>query len=94
MCGSWQRSGSRTSDRCEILTVFQHPNVILLDVLHKVTACVQLSQCQFVVVLVVQNVHEVGVERMDFVEAREVFQNGSELLVDGLLGELHFAHVE
>ena len=45
-------------------------------------------------VLVVEDVEEVTVERVDLVEARELFDDGGELLVEVGLSVLDFAHVE
>ena len=55
---------------------------------------VDLSQCEFVVVLVVKDVHEVGVEGVDVLQFGEFAQNRLKLLGKVALGELDLAHVE
>ena len=55
---------------------------------------VDLPQRQLVVVLVVQDVHEVGVERMDVVQLRELGHHRRQPVVERLLGELHLPRVE
>ena len=55
---------------------------------------VDLPQCQLVMVFVVQNVHEVGVERVDVIQLGEFVQYGRKLVVEVLLGELHLPRVE
>lgn len=45
-------------------------------------------------VLVVQNVQKIAVERVDVVKAREVLDDGGQLLVIRLLRELDLAHVK
>lgn len=47
-----------------------------------------MSQCQFVVVLIVEDVEEVAVEGVDVFDFREVVQNVEEAFVDGVLAEL------
>jgi hypothetical protein len=44
--------------------------------------------------LVVQHVHEVGVERVHVVDLGEVVQNLGQLVVPVLLRELHLAHIK
>ena len=53
-----------------------------------------MTQGQLVVVLVVEDVHQVGVERVDVVQLRETVHDRCQLLVHRLLHELHLAHVE
>lgn len=55
---------------------------------------VDLTQRQLVVVPVVENVHEVGVERMNIVELRKFVQDGRQLVVERLLGEFDLSRVE
>ena len=53
-------------------TIFEHADVILLHVLHQMAASVELAEGKFVVISVIQYIHEVRVERVDLVEAWEV----------------------
>ena len=45
-------------------------------------------------ILVVQHVQQVSVERMNLIQARELLQDGAQLLVEGRLRELDLPHVE
>lgn len=55
---------------------------------------VHLSQGQLVVVAVVEDVHEVAVERVDILQLGEVGQDEAELLAEVALRELDLPHVE
>jgi hypothetical protein len=53
-----------------------------------------MSKGQFVMILVVKDIKQVAVERMDVLDFGEVLQNVGDLFVKGLLAELDLAHVE
>jgi hypothetical protein len=53
-----------------------------------------VAKCQLVVVSIIQDVHQVGVERVDVVQLREVVDDIVELLLVVGLRKLHLAHVE
>lgn len=55
---------------------------------------IYLTESQLVVILVVQNVHQVCVERMHIVQLRELLYYLGESVVEVLLGEFHLATVE
>jgi len=55
---------------------------------------VDLTQGQLVVVPIVQNVHQVGVEGVDVFQLRKFSQDDRQFFVEARLGELHFPHVE
>ena len=76
------------------VAVLQQLDVVLRDLVDDVARGVELPERQLVVVLVVQHVEQVGVERVDVVHAREVVQDAAQLLVPARLRELHLAHVE
>ena len=56
--------------------------------------CIDLPQGELVVVLVVEHIHEVSIERMDIIKLRKLVQDGRQLVVERLLGELDFPSVE
>ena len=70
------------------------PNIVLRHVVYEVLSGVDLTQGQLVVVLVVQDVHEVPVEGVYVVQLRELGYDGGQLVVVVLLGELDLARVE
>lgn len=53
-----------------------------------------MPQGQFVMILIVEHVDEVAIERMNLFDLGEGLQNGGKLVVDALFAELDFAHVE
>ena len=53
-----------------------------------------MSKCQFVMVTVIENVHEIAVKWMDIVELGEAVDDATKLLIDGRLHEFHLSHVE
>lgn len=55
---------------------------------------IQCAQRQFVVVLVVENVHQIGIERMDVVQFWKILNNLRETIVKILLREFNFAHIK
>ena len=69
-------------------------HVVLRHVVHEVLGGVDLAQSQFVVVLVVEDVHEVGVERMNIIQLRELHHYRGQLVVKRLLCELDLFRVE
>lgn len=56
--------------------------------------CVELTQRQLVMILVVQHVHQVGVERMHVVQLGKVLNDLRQAIVEVLLRVLHLARVE
>jgi hypothetical protein len=53
-----------------------------------------LAKSELVVVLVIEHMQEIRVKGMDALEARELLNDGRELLMEVLLGEPNLAHVE
>ena len=78
----------------ERVSKLEQSAVVLGDLVRQVAGRVELSERELVVVLVVQHVEERGEERVQVVEDREIGEDGSELLVDRVLGELDLSHVE
>ena len=76
------------------IAILQQPHVVLRDVVDEMLGRVDLAQGELVVVLVVQDVHEVGVKRVDVVQLGELVQNARQLVVEVLLSEFHFFRVE
>jgi len=56
--------------------------------------CVQLTQRQLVMILVVQHVHQIGVEGMHIVQLGEILNDLRQTIVEVLLRVLHLAGVE
>ena len=78
----------------EGVTKLHQPDVVLGHVVNEVFGCVHLTQSQLVMVPVVQDVHEVSVERVNIVKLRKLGQNGGEFVVKRLLGELDLSGVK
>lgn len=55
---------------------------------------VQLAQSQFVMVLVVQHVHQIRIERMDIVQFREILDDLRQSVVEILLRVFDLSRVE
>ena len=55
---------------------------------------IQLSQCQLVMVLIVQHIHQIGVERMYIVQLGEVLNDLRQPIVEVLLSVFHLAHIK
>lgn len=55
---------------------------------------VQLAEGQFVMVLVVQNVHQIGIEWMHIVQFREILDDLRQSIVEVLLCVFDLARVE
>ena len=72
----------------------EETNVVLGHVVDEVPGGVELTERQLVVVLVVEDVHEVGVERMHLLELGKLFEYLRDLVVVVLLRVLDFARVE
>ena len=69
-------------------------DVVARYVVDEVLGRVDLAQRQLVVVLVVQDVHEVGVERVYVVQLGKLGHHHRQAVVEGLLSELYLASVE
>ena len=78
----------------QTVTVLEHTYIILGKILNKMPCCVQLSKRQFVMILVVQHVDQIRVERMYLVQTRKLIDDSAQFLVDRLLRELHLTHVK
>lgn len=53
-----------------------------------------MSQSQFVMVLVVEHVEQISVERVNILDFREMLQSITQFFGDGVLAELDLAHIE
>ena len=78
----------------ERITVFDHTDHITCNGIDEGFRGVDLSKGEFVVILVVESVAQIGVERVDVVKAREVGEHCSKAFRDCLLSEFNFAHAE
>lgn len=76
------------------VTILEQTKIILSDLVDKVASCMELTQGQFVMVLVVQHVHKVGIKGMNVIDLGELIQNIGQTIVPIALGELHFAHIK
>ena len=74
--------------------MLKESDIVLSDVVNQVTSSVDMSQCDFVVILVIDNVDKISIEGMDVVKLGEVVKDFSELLMDILTAELDLSHVE
>ena len=88
--------GSALELLCSVqgISVLQQAHVV---VRHTVCDCLRLvhvAKSQLVVVPVVKDIHQVAIEGVDVVQFWESIDNARQLLVDGFLHELDFAHVE
>mmetsp|Transcript_38297 Transcript_38297/g.114685 ORF Transcript_38297/g.114685 Transcript_38297/m.114685 type:complete len:752 (-) Transcript_38297:278-2533(-) len=78
----------------EGIAVLDHPDHIAADGVAQGAGGVDLSEGELVVIAIVQDVGQVGIEGMDIREAGKIVEDLSETIRDGLLGELDLAHVE
>jgi len=78
----------------ERVTELEETNIVLGDLRDEVTSSRDLAEGKLVVVLVVENVKQAREERVKVVEDGELGEDTTELLVEGVLGELDLAHVE
>mmetsp|Transcript_24874 Transcript_24874/g.57343 ORF Transcript_24874/g.57343 Transcript_24874/m.57343 type:complete len:218 (+) Transcript_24874:1775-2428(+) len=76
------------------VTVFHHADHVAGDGVHRAAGGVDLAQCQFVVVAVIQSVAQIRVERMDVIQTGKLGKDGGQTFTDGLLCEFYFANVE
>lgn len=53
-----------------------------------------MTEGKFVMVLIIEDVDEVSVERMDLLNLGELFKNTGESIVDGFFTEFDLPHVE
>jgi hypothetical protein len=53
-----------------------------------------VPKSQFVVILVVKDVEKISVKGVNIFDFREIFQNVEQLLIQSLLTEFNFPHVE
>ena len=78
----------------ERVAVLEQLDVVLADAVDQLARDVQLAERELVVVAVVQHVDQVGVERVDVLEPREVGERERQFLVAGVLHVLDLAHVK
>lgn len=71
-----------------------YPDVSLIMISYQVSGGVDLSKSQFVMVPVIENIHEVTVERMDVLQLGELGENDGQLLIETGLGEFDLPHVK
>ena len=72
----------------------EQADIVLGDLINEVAGSAQLTESEFVVVLIVEDVHEGCQERVQIVEDRKLGQDRAKLLVKRVLRELDFSHVE
>jgi hypothetical protein len=78
----------------ERVGVLKQSDVILGDAVHDVLGLVDVAQSQLIVITIVENVHEIGVEGMDVVQLGELLDDSVQFFIDRSLHELDLAHVE
>ena len=78
----------------ERIAKLHQPDVVLGHIINQVFSCIDLPQGQFVVILVVQDIHQISVKRMDVIKLREFIDDRGEFIVISLLREFDFSHVE
>ena len=66
----------------ESIGVLQQSHVIIGDVVNDGLGLVDVPECELVVILIVENVHEIGIEGVNVVQFREPINDARELLVD------------
>ena len=94
--------GAHSAECCplELLTAVERvaelhqTHVVLGHVVDEVFGRVDLAQGQLVVILVVEDVHEVGIKRVDVVQLGELGHHRGELVVERLLREFHLLRVK
>ena len=94
--------GARATQSCALqllcaiqgVSVLEQANVVVGDAVADALGLVDVAEGELVVIAVVEHVHQVGVEGVDVVQLREPLDDSCQLLIDSLLHELDFAHVE
>lgn len=76
------------------VSVLEETHIVLGDIVDEVESDVDLTEGQLVVVLVIEDVHKISIERVDVIQLGEVCQDLGKLVVEALLGELDFSHVK
>ena len=89
-----ERSPFQLLTAIETVAEFQQADVVLGHVVDEVLGRVDLPQGQLVVVSVVEDVHEVGVERVDVIQLGKLVQDGGKLVVECLLRELYLSSIK
>lgn len=77
----------------KIVSKFQVKQINNL-LINQVSGGVQLSQRQLVMILIVQHIHQIRIERMHIIQFRKLGQNLRQTIVKTLLCKLDFAHVK
>ena len=94
--------GARATEGCSLellgsverVGVLEKTNVVVGNAVHDRLCLVAMAQGKLVMVTIVEHVHQVSVEGVDIVELGKAIDDARKFLVDGLLHELYFAHVE
>ena len=89
-----QRRSLQLLAAVERVAELHEADVVARHAVDEVFGGVDLPQRQLVVVLVVENVHEIGVERVDVVQLGELGHHRRQPVVERLLGELYLLRVE
>ena len=87
-----QSGALETFAAIERIAVFDHANHIAGDGIDEGFGRVDLTECEFVVIAIVEGVAKVGIEGVNVREAGKVGEHGGEAVGYGLLGEFDFAH--
>lgn len=53
-----------------------------------------MPQCQFVMVLIIENVEKISIERVNILNLGEMLKRISKFLGDGVLAKFNFSHIE
>jgi len=74
--------------------MLEAPQEALGYLCNDVPICVDLTQGKFVVILVVEHVEEITIERVDIIQSRKLIDDGGELFTEVLLGIPNLAHIK
>ena len=93
-CHSAQRSTFQLLASVKWIAKLDEANIVRRYVVNKVKGNVDLSQRQFVVIFVVEDIHKISIEGMNIFQFRKVCKDLWQLVVKTLLCKSDFAHVK
>lgn len=76
------------------ISILEQPQIVLGDLCNDISSCIDLTQSKFVVILVVEHMKQIAIERMDVIQSRKLIYDGGQLLIEVLLGIPNLAHIE
>lgn len=74
--------------------VLNETNIVLCDAIDERTGSGELTEGQLIMIAIIKDIEKVGIEGMEVIKIGEVGDDLSELIVEQLLRELDFAHIE